>query len=169
MLTTTAMAGTVAGVAAARLWTTPGTHRVAPLSVHSRVPVPSPLAGSVPFGRFRERPVTCGFAAPGVLTPVELRCCNYYLILGLPRGGYTTSCGCAPLGGRRDIRRHEALGGPGQGRIEPHGDGTGAARHRHPTALHQPCRAPVRRDRVGAARRPDHQLPGRHGRLRAAR
>ena len=43
------------------------------------------------------------------------------------------------------------------------------ARHRHPPPLHHRGRPPLRRAHVGAARRADHELPGRHGRLRAAR
>ena len=47
--------------------------------------------------------------------------------------------------------------------------GTGADRHRHPPALHDRGRPPVRRGGVGAPRRPHHELPGRRGGLRAAR
>ena len=50
-----------------------------------------------------------------------------------------------------------------------HGSRSRAGGHRHPSPLHDRGRAPLRRGRVGAARRPHHQLPRRLRRLRAAR
>ena len=84
-------------------------------------------------------------------------------------GGVTASdrqeaAPAAAAGKQRHPQTTPSTGGP-----QHHGHRPPAIRDRHPPALHHRRRAPLRRGGLGAARRPHHELPGRHRGLRAAR